>query len=105
MAQKSNENTQTQEKTESNNEMIEKEVDNETHKPIKNQKTAEDTYDNSATEQDVTQKHSQSSTTKANVVYSPKSRIKFSVSEKITQHIILALYFFLDFFLENQIMT
>ena len=98
MAQKSNENTQTQEKTESNNEMIEKEVDNETHKSIKNQKTTEDTYENSATEQDVTQKHSQSSMTKANVVYSPKSRVKFSVSENITQYIILALYFFFDFF-------
>ena len=36
MAQKSNENTQTQENTESNNEMIEVEVENETHKPIKN---------------------------------------------------------------------
>ena len=77
--------------------MKEKEVDNETHKPIKNQKTAEDTYNNSATEQDVTQKNSQNSMTKENVVYSPKSSIEFRVSEKITQYFILALYFFLDF--------
>ena len=98
LAQKSNENTQTQEKTESNNEMNENKVDNETHKSIKNQKTAENTYDNSATKQDDAQKNSQNSMTKENVVYIPKSRIEFRVSEKITQYIILALYFFFDFF-------
>ena len=76
--------------------MKEKEFDNETHKPIRIKKLQKDTYDNSTTEN--AQKNRQNSMIKENVVYSPKSRIKFSVSENITQYIILALYFFFDFF-------